>query len=77
MKEPHLKLMGGDGDIPLWGVCSACDGVTFPPDAWVGSQLAQKQRLESLFLEHFNKVHAREDASQAAARILREATEGK
>jgi hypothetical protein len=27
-----------------------------------------------MFSEHFRKVHMREDASQAAARIVREAT---
>jgi hypothetical protein len=30
--------------------------------------------LEKLFQKHFRDVHMREDASQAAARIVREAT---
>jgi hypothetical protein len=33
--------------------------------------------MEAQFREHFRNVHEREDASQAAARIVREATEDK
>ena len=33
-----------------------------------------QHRLDVWFAKHFNAVHLREDASQAAARIVREAT---
>jgi hypothetical protein len=74
MKKSHLEVMGGDGHDPLWGYCSTCEYVKFAPDATVGSRRAQMRRLNELFLQHFNKVHMKEDASQAAARIVREAT---
>ncbi len=67
--------MGGDGNKPLWGYCSACEYLKFPPDASAGSRIAQKERLGRLFLEHFNKVHLHEDASQSAVRIVSEGTE--
>ena len=66
--------MGGDGNIPLWGKCSTCENVTFPPNDKPSSQIEQTLRLNVLFDSHFQKVHMREDASQAAARIVREAT---
>ena len=74
MKKPHLEVMGGHGNEPPWGYCSACEYVKFAPDATVGSHQAQMHRLNEVFLQHFNKVHMKEDASQAAARIVREAT---
>jgi hypothetical protein len=74
MKKPHLEVMGGYGHDPLWGYCSTCEYVKFAPGATVGSRQAQMRRLNELFLQHFNKVHMKEDANQAAARIVREST---
>jgi hypothetical protein len=36
-------------------------------------RIKQEARLQALFQQHFAKVHMREDASQVAARVVREA----
>jgi hypothetical protein len=72
MKKPELTiLIGPSGDNTLRGVCSACRDATFtyPTHSEENHKLMQKA-----FAKHFRMVHLREDASQAAARIVREAT---
>ncbi len=77
MKKPSLRITKYLGnEIPVDGVCTACPDIVFqvsklplPPTAEEG-----KAKLEKLFNEHFAKMHLREDARQAAARIVREAT---
>jgi len=38
-------------------------------------RIKQEARLQALFQQHFAKVHMREHANQAAAGVVREATE--
>lgn len=64
MKKPHLVLMGGDGDIRLWGRCSSCEKITFEPEMEPMNRQQQEERLKGLFIKHFNEVHRAEDASQ-------------
>ena len=74
MKKPHLVVTRSAGipPTPVEGKCSAC------PDTFIvgGRSPAENAKmLEEEFEKHFKKVHLTEDASQAAARIVREATE--
>lgn len=75
MNEPYLVFIGETGGIPTKGRCSACKDVLFitGPDAGVAQEHPSK--LEELFRDHVRKIHMREDANQATARIVREATE--
>jgi hypothetical protein len=41
----------------------------------VGSAKEQEMKLRAAFGKHMNAKHRREDASQAAVRVVREATE--
>lgn len=72
MRKPHLVITERAGNIPVQGGCSSCPQATFSASALASSN---EQRLQALFNEHFRKVHMPEDASQAAARSVREATE--
>jgi len=72
VKKPHLELMGGDGNKPLWGYCSACEDVKFPPDDKPSSQREQIRPLNALFETHSQEVHLLEGTSPAAARIVKE-----
>ncbi len=76
MKKPHLVVTERRGEIPVRGTCSACPEVMLAP-AVMGDRSYNFALLRELFNEHFKKVHLREDASQAAVRIVREATDGK
>jgi len=67
-KEPHLVILVEVGRIPIKGGCSACNDVFFTTGDDIGPAQQQYSKLESLFSEHFRKVHMHEDASQAAAR---------
>jgi predicted secreted protein len=78
MKIPKLEITGNNGVVPMRGVCTSCSDTDFRVK--VPASLDREQALESLneqFTRHFKRVHMREDASQAAARIVREATENK
>ena len=55
--------------------CSACDEPLDMPNE-VGSAREQEYTLEVAFAKHLKEKH-REDFSQAAARIVREATDDK
>ena len=74
MKKPELVVTEtGKG---LHGKCSSCPESVFkvhvPEDT-----PDYRDYLQSTFNLHFKTVHMHEDASQAAARIVKEATEGK
>lgn len=76
MKKPHLVILKSDKQYPTIGGCSACADVTFMTAAApVGIPGEHLSLLEKLFQKHFRDVHIREDASQIAARIVRESTE--
>ena len=74
MKKPQLIIESQPEDDFLTGSCSACSKVRFE---LTGNTLEQKTLLRILFDTHVKSVHMREDASQADARIDREATKGK
>jgi hypothetical protein len=74
MKKPHLVIVGRDG-VPLWGHCSSCEDVKFSPKDIRKHITEQEAGMRADFDQHFVRVHMRENASQAAARIVRQETE--
>ncbi len=72
MKNPHLEILSDEADPILKGRCSSCEGATFSLSRNTESSLAL---IHGMFSEHFKQVHMCEEASQAAGRIVREATE--
>jgi hypothetical protein len=78
MKEPALEITESRGPIPVEGACTSCWNVKFK--VRVPDNLDRTEALKfptTQFERHFKVVHMDEDASQAAARIVREATEQK
>jgi hypothetical protein len=76
MRKPELRITERLGGIPTGGICSACPTSTFHTGSRRISTVEEHERiLKALFDHHFEKVHLREDASQSAARIVREGTE--
>jgi hypothetical protein len=71
-KNRTLVKLAGVGGVSIAYRCSQCSRV-FPVS---GGPLADQQKAEKAQAE-FNKHNCHEDASQAAARIVREATEDK
>jgi hypothetical protein len=73
MKKPHLvKNLVREGhprETSVVGGCSSCQNAVFRAD--------DDEKLQAKFDTHFKQVHMHEDASQTAARIVREATEDK
>jgi hypothetical protein len=72
MKKPELVITSSPDDGFLAGHCSSCHSVKFKLQ---GNTIDHKKLLRGMFDQHFKRVHMREDASQAATRIVREATE--
>ena len=71
MKKPELVKISKT----VYG-CSQCADFKIEivkPSALTAAEW--QRRTEQHFADHFKNVHMREDASQAAARIVREATE--
>jgi hypothetical protein len=75
MKKPHLVILEKVSSIPVKGGCSSCKETVFSTGSAISSLQQHQTMLEQSFREHFRTVHEREDGSQAAARIVREATE--
>ncbi|PYV73666.1 MAG: hypothetical protein DMG97_10795 [Acidobacteria bacterium] len=75
MKKPELRVTKFVGGKTVQGTCSACPTVIFDTGSLLRDNEDHQRELERLFAEHFRQVHLREDASQSAARIVREATE--
>jgi Fe-S cluster biogenesis protein NfuA len=71
MNKPDLVITSSPDDGFLEGHCSSCHSVKFTLQ---GNTMHHKMLLRGMFDQHFKRVHLREDASQAAARIVREAT---
>jgi hypothetical protein len=73
MKKPHLEITAWEGEFPVRGKCSSCSDTDFTANP--RSTEKNQHLLDAMFDNHFKRVHMREDASQAAARIVREATD--
>jgi hypothetical protein len=73
MKKPHLIITDGPLGLGLRGTCSSCPETEF--DTSVIGKEQGEATLQAIFDVHFKTIHLREDASQAAARIVKEATE--
>jgi len=71
MKKPELVIESQPDDDFVRGVAQSCPQVRFH---LTGNTLEQKTLVRRMFDNHFRKVHMQEDASQAAARIVKEAT---
>jgi hypothetical protein len=71
MKKPELVISESQGRA--YGRCSSCPGEEFKAVVQMDSP-GYVEFLQTAFKTHFKAVHLREDASQAAARIVREAT---
>jgi len=63
VKEPHLVILVEVGRIPIRGGCSACNDVFFTTGVDIGTAQEHHSKLESLFLEHFRKVHMHYETS--------------
>jgi len=74
MKKPHLIITEQEHGIGLTGKCSACPESEFS-FGMLGVSDDRREMIQRMFDSHFKEVHLREDASQAAARIVREATQ--
>jgi hypothetical protein len=78
MNKPSLKVTKWLGNIPVEGVCACCADAQFRP-SWNHrrpDKTACEEKMKREFDRHFREVHTREDGSQSAPRIVREATEG-
>jgi ribosome-binding protein aMBF1 (putative translation factor) len=74
-----LKVTKWLGDIPVEGVCTSCPDAQFRP-SWNNHRPNKAQieeKMKQAFGRHSREAHTHEDASQDAARIVREATENK
>jgi hypothetical protein len=75
MKKPHLEITQNDKS-GLHGKCSSCDEYfTIGGPGVARNPAAAMKTLQRQFDKHFRQIHMREDAGQAVARIVREATE--
>jgi uncharacterized C2H2 Zn-finger protein len=71
MKPPKMKEAGH-----RLFQCPACSK-TFPYNSYTGMPVERIREIEADYEKHFKATHAHEDASQAAVRVVREATEDK
>lgn len=70
-KKPELTKVSGD---MVYG-CSVCSDWTATMDPKRDrTAVARQRRAEKYFADHVKQRHLKEDFSQAAARIVREAT---
>jgi hypothetical protein len=73
MKTPPLKLIHEIGGSKTWK-CAACYE-PFDLRPYTGTPEERFAQMTAAYEKHFKDRHSHEDASQAAARIVREATE--
>jgi hypothetical protein len=73
MKKTELVITSKPEDNFVHGTCSSCPATQFKA---TGNSLGEKALLRRMVDSHFRSIHAREDASQAAAGIVSEAAEG-
>jgi hypothetical protein len=78
MPKPTLKITKRTpAGIPIRAACPLCD-TEFSTEAFDDDPTYLHERtLNKDFEAHFGAVHIREDSSQAALRVVREATEDK
>ena len=74
MEKPKLVVESTPDDSFISIRCSSCANFKVRIE---GNTLKNKALMRGMYDLHFRQVHLGEDASQAAARIAREATEGK
>ncbi|HZQ19607.1 MAG TPA: hypothetical protein VFA90_12865 [Terriglobales bacterium] len=72
MNKPHLVIAQGEHGIGLRGRCSSCPETVF--DVIAIAREHNEAVLRAAFDVHFKSIHLREDISQSAARIVKEAT---
>jgi hypothetical protein len=75
MKIPALVTSNTLGTEPTLWKCPACSQ-KFDLSPFEGNQGKKQNQMLAAYDKHFKAAHAKEDASQAAARIVRQATEG-
>jgi hypothetical protein len=74
MKAPNLIVTNFIGGQPQAWKCPACRE-TFDLSPYPGTPQEKIDQMVAAYEKHFKDRHGKEDASQAAARIVREATE--
>ncbi len=72
MKKPRLEITQWENEMPIRGKCSSCADAEFTAKPRTIEK--NQQLMNTMFEDHFKRIHMREDASQAAARIVKEAT---
>jgi|HubBroStandDraft_5_1064220.scaffolds.fasta_scaffold72054_1 hypothetical protein len=72
MKIPESILIR---KVPTTSKCPACSKTFIITDYASGNVQEQLAKMIADYEAHFTSTHGKEDASQAAARIVREATE--
>ena len=79
MNKPSLRITKWMGNIPVEGGCTSCADVNLRVQATTHRPVLEEYQtaLAAAFDLHFKQVHMRDDASQAAARIVRQATENR
>jgi Zn ribbon nucleic-acid-binding protein len=74
MNAPALKVSSYVGGEPTAWKCPACSE-PFHLAPYEGTETEKVDQMKAAYAKHFKDRHSREDFSQAAARIVREATE--
>ena len=74
-KKPTVLATCDDNGFPLAAKCSLCDEDIPLGEPRVTDKDEAIKRMMSEFSIHKDRKHSREDVNQAAARIIREATE--
>ncbi len=75
MKEPHLEVTQNKKS-GLHRKCSSCDEYfTIGGPGLARNSAAAMRSLQRQFDKHCRQVHMRDDASHAAVRIVKQATE--
>jgi hypothetical protein len=74
-KKPELLIDSDADSHPVSAKCSAC-GVQMPLMESKGASSAESKRWFAIQFDlHVRQKHSREEVNQAAARIVKEATE--
>lgn len=74
-KKPSLEITEWIDKVPTKARCSECKDVVFVTIGQMRGAEEQMRNFSEKFQAHLKDRHAREDVSQAAFRVVREATE--